>query len=114
MREIHNPKINALIDRLIEETKSGRLKWEVSKCDPTYWTTASNGCNFVVNTKSANPRLAAYYNSDGVYLKVKTDPVENHLVNPLVELLERFDFGSPPPDREERLDHLLASLKNGQ
>ena len=104
-------KIEDLITELVELTKTGRLKWQVSKSDQAYWAATSSDCSFTAHPKTTIPRINGKYARDGVVLQVTPETDEHDLANPLIDLLEKKYPHNPPPDRQERLEHLVDCLK---
>ena len=104
-------KIEDLIAELIEQTKTGRLKWQVSKSEHVSWAATSNDCSFTAYPKTTFPRIRGGYLRDGDFLQVLPARDESDLANPLIDLLEKKYPHSPPPVRQERLEHLVDCLK---
>ena len=104
-------KIEDLITELVEQTKSGRLKWQVSKSEQVSWVAAANDCSFTAYPKATSPRIRGGYYRSGVFLRVRPENDENDLANPLIDLLEKKYPYSPTPDKQERLEHLVDCLK---
>lgn len=100
-----------VVDRLINQTKDGTIKWELPTGDYVRWSAELDDCEFYVYP---NNRLIVRFPFEGTQLDIG---LRDDAVVPLVELLSR-EF--PPrefPGDDERWERVLGYLKdkgNGQ
>ena len=94
-----------LVRELIELTTNDRLEWHGNE---HRWKTRTGDCVFFVYP---NGGIAASYLFDGSPLEVRIEGQEQ-LVDPLIELLRRKFSVDRLPTEEERLEHVLESVKS--
>ena len=94
-----------LVEELIELTASDQLKWQGNE---HRWKTRTGDCVFFVYPSGG---MAASYLFKGSPLEVRIEGQEQ-LMNPLIELLRRKFSVERLPSTEERLQHVLESVKS--
>ena len=94
-----------LVKELIELTASDKLKWHGNE---NRWKTRTGDCVFFVYPSGG---MAASYLFDGSPLEVRIEGQEQ-LMGELIELLRLKVSVERLPSEEERLQHVLESVKS--
>ncbi|MXZ03174.1 MAG: hypothetical protein F4Y88_05740 [Chloroflexi bacterium] len=94
-----------LVEELIELTASDKLSWHGNE---NRWKTRTGDCVFFVYPSGG---MAASYLFDGSPLEIRIDR-EEELLSQLIDLLLRKFSVARLPSEEERLQHMLESVKS--